>query len=122
MVDGNIGLSRPVREPLTGEPGKWCADPPAGCGRYLSLDSFHRNRLRADGYMSRCRACKRRGRLEGVESIAVARAAQKAKVRAARTLPRSGRAEDLMRAYLETGVMPDERTRTLDEILDEEEQ
>ena len=64
-----VDAERRVRIPGPDEPGKYCTSGISGCGRWLSLDSFHRDRDQPSGLQLRCKSCKRQYRLRNPETV-----------------------------------------------------
>jgi len=105
-------MAEPVRTfvPMEGEQGKWCADPPSGCGRYLTMSSFHANRKRTDGKKTRCKDCMRAERLANPQH----RKRENKKVgdrraRVSLVCEAEGRSVDILAHYRRTGEMPPDR-------------
>ena len=102
-----------TRVPADGEPGKYCVGPISGCsacsesgGRYLTLDSFHKNSKAPDGLKRRCRQCisdYQRDRWDRRPSQARSRLKSRRKTAGVR----DSEARDAVQHYIETGeVLP----------------
>ena len=52
-----VNAEKLVSVPIAGEGGKSCVGGMSGCGRWLSLGSFHRNSANSDGLKRRCKSC-----------------------------------------------------------------
>ena len=101
-----------TRAPADGEPGKYCANPLSGCGKWLSLDSFHANSKAPDGLKRRCKDCMRAYRLRWDDRASVERTKLKQRRKTAGV--KDSEARDAVQHYIETGeVLP-----LIDESLD----
>ena len=113
-----------TRAPADGEAGKYCVGGMGGCGKWLTLDSFHRNSRSPDGLKRRCRDCMRAYRIQWDDRASKERTKLKQRRKTAGV--KDSEARDAVQHYIETGeVLPlidESLSGAMDEFLKQEDE